>query len=216
MNNIGGEKIELWDKEDGFFYDVLHLPDGRDFPIKVRSMVGLIPLFAVETLDPDSSISSPVQTPHAVVHRKSARTSARMSKPQTTDGGSRRFLSLVNRDRLKSRAALHAGRRRISFALRHPRPLALPQIIPMFFRERHGLSVDYEPAESSTGLFGGNSNWRGPIWFPVNYLLIESLQKFHYFLGDKYKVECPTGPAMLELGKSPRNFASAHADLSAR
>ena len=78
--------------------------------------------------------------------------------------------------------------------------------------------VDYEPAESTTGLFGGNSNWRGPIWFPVNYLLIESLQKFHHYLGDDFKVECPTGSGQMTdpLGSRDRNFAAADPHLSAR
>jgi hypothetical protein len=113
---------------------------------------------------------------------------------ESTEGGVRRFLSLVNRHRLKSvlHYMLDEGEFLSSYGIRalsryhkdHPYILSAKG---MDYR------VDYEPAESSTGLFGGNSNWRGPIWFPVNYLLIESLQKFHYFLGDTYKVEYPTG-----------------------
>jgi hypothetical protein len=120
---------------------------------------------------------------------------------QSTDEGPRRFLSLVNRHRLRrvlgymldeNEFFSDYGIRVLSrYHLEHP--YALP-VNGMEYR------VDYEPAESSTGLFGGNSNWRGPIWFPVNFLLIESLQKFHFFLGDRYKVECPTGSGqMLDL-----------------
>ena len=113
---------------------------------------------------------------------------------ESTENGPRRFLALVNRHRLKkvlgymldeSEFLSPYGIRALSRYHRdHPYIMAV---------NGNEHRVDYEPAESSTGLFGGNSNWRGPIWFPVNYLLIESLQKFHYFLGDDYKVECPTG-----------------------
>ena len=194
MNNIGGENIELWNKDDGFFYDVLHLPDGQTFPLKVRSLVGLIPLFAVETLDSELIDSLP-RFKHRmqwfIEHRPDF--SAHV-ETQSHDGGVRRFLSLVNRDRLKSvlRYMLDEEEFLSPFGIRalsryhkdHPYVLSA---MGMDYR------VDYEPTESSTGNFGGNSNWRGPIWFPVNYLLIESLQKFHYFLGNDYKVECPTG-----------------------
>ena len=194
INNIGEDKIELWNKEDGFFYDVLHLPDGRNFPMKVRSMVGLIPLFAVETLESDLIDSLPrfkhrmqwfiENRPDFSIHVET----------QSTDGIFRRFLSLVNCHRLKKvlRYMLDEQEFLSPYGIRalsryhkdHPYTLSTMGT---------DYRVDYEPAESSTNLFGGNSNWRGPIWFPVNYLIIESLQKFHYYLGDGYKVEYPTG-----------------------
>jgi Mannosylglycerate hydrolase MGH1-like glycoside hydrolase domain len=194
MNNLGGENIALWDAKDGFYYDVLHMSDGRRFPLKVRSMVGLIPLFAVETLDPtvvDGLPGFKRRMQWFIENRPKLGENIEM---QSTDDGPRRFLSLVNRHRLKrvlgymldeSEFLSPYGIRAISrYHLDHP--YTMP-VNGMEYR------VDYEPAESSTGLFGGNSNWRGPIWFPVNYLLIESLQKFHFFLGDNYKIECPTG-----------------------
>ncbi|GKS57502.1 glucosidase [Nitrospira sp.] len=194
MNNIGGEKIELWNKEDGFFYDALHLPDGRVFPLKVRSMVGLIPLFAVETLDSELIDRLPRFKHRMQWFIENRPDFADHVETQSEDGEVRRFLSLVNRRRLKRvlRYMLDEKEFLSPYGIRalsqyhrdHPYRLS---VMGMDYR------VDYEPAESSTGLFGGNSNWRGPIWFPVNYLLIESLQKFHYFLGDGYKVECPTG-----------------------
>jgi Mannosylglycerate hydrolase MGH1-like glycoside hydrolase domain len=194
MNNLGGENIALWDAKDGFYYDVLHMSDGRRFPLKVRSMVGLIPLFAVETLDPTVIDGLPGFKRRMQWFIENRPKLGENIEIESTDEGPRRFLSLVNRHRLKSVLGYMLdeseflstyGIRAISrYHLDHP--YTLP-INGMEYR------VDYEPAESTTGLFGGNSNWRGPIWFPVNYLLIESLQKFHFFLGDNFKVECPKG-----------------------
>ena len=194
MNNIGNEKIELWDREDGFFYDVLHLPNGETKHMKVRSMVGLIPLFAVETLDSDLVDSLPRFKHRMQWFIENRPDFAQHLETQSHDGGVRRFLSLVSRDRLKSvfRYMLDEEEFLSPYGIR-----ALsryhkdhPYVVSVMDQEHR---VDYEPAESGTALFGGNSNWRGPVWFPVNYLLIESLQKFHYFLADKYKVEYPTG-----------------------
>jgi len=195
MNNIAGEGIELWDKEDGFYYDVLHLPDGSNHPLKVRSMVGLIPLFAVETLDPEVVDKLPEfkrRMQWFIDNRPMLGDHVEMQTVE--DGRIRRFLSLVNRERLRQvlRYMLDEGEFLSPHGVRalsrfhHEHPYVL-QVNGMEHR------VDYEPAESTTGLFGGNSNWRGPVWFPVNYLIIESLQKFHYYLGDDYKVEYPTG-----------------------
>jgi hypothetical protein len=194
MNNIGREKIELWDREDGFFYDVLHLPNGETKHMKVRSMVGLIPLFAVETLDSELVDSLPRFKHRMQWFIENRPDFAQHLETQSHDGGIRRFLSLVSRERLQSvcRYMLDENEFLSPYGIRalsryhkeHPYNVSV-------MGQEH--RVDYEPAESSTNLFGGNSNWRGPIWFPVNYLLIESLQKFHYFLGDQYKVEYPTG-----------------------
>jgi hypothetical protein len=194
MNNLGGERIELWNDKDGFYYDVLHMPDGRRDPLKIRSMVGLIPLFAVETLDAAIVDSLPGFKRRMQWFMENRPGLSNHIEIDSSEEGPRRFLSLVNRQRLKrvlrymldeSEFLSPYGIRAVSrYHLEHPYRLA---VNGMEYR------VDYEPAESSTGLFGGNSNWRGPIWFPVNYLLIESLQKFHFFLGDSFKVECPTG-----------------------
>ena len=195
MNNIAGEGIELWDKEDGFYYDVLHLPDGSHHPLKIRSMVGLIPLFAVETLDSEIVDSLPEFKRRMQWFIENRPAFGEHVEIKTKKGdGTRWFLSLVNRERLQRvlRYMLdeqeflspHGVRALSRFHRDHPYTLKV-----------NGMEhrVDYEPAESTTGLFGGNSNWRGPVWFPVNYLIIESLQKFHYYLGDEYKVEYPTG-----------------------
>jgi hypothetical protein len=162
--------------------------------MKVRSMVGLIPLFAVETLDSELVDSLPRFKHRMQWFIENRPDFAQHLETQSYDGGVRRFLSLVSRDRLKSvlRYLLDEEEFLSPYGIR-----ALsryhkdhPYVVTVMGREHR---VDYEPAESGTGLFGGNSNWRGPVWFPVNYLLIESLQKFHYYLGDQYKVEYPTG-----------------------
>src|SRR6185503_7088557 len=194
MNNLGGESIELWDAKDGFYYDVLHTSDGRRMPLRVRSMVGLIPLFAVETLDADIVDRLPGFKRRLQWFIENRPALADHVETESTDSGPRRFLSLVNRPRLKQvlRYMLdekeflspHGIRALSRYHMDHPYNLP---VNGMNYR------VGYEPAESSIGLFGGNSNWRGPIWFPVNFLLIESLQKFHFFLGDSYKIEYPTG-----------------------
>jgi len=195
MNIIGGEEAGLWDEEDGFYYDVLHLPDGRYHPLKVRSMVGLIPLFAVQTLDQETLRRLPgfkSRLEWFIENRPELRKNVACMR--TPGMGERRLLSIVNQDKLRKilRRMLNekeflgpCGIRAVSrYHAEHPY---------VFDINGHEYRVDYEPAESTSGLFGGNSNWRGPIWFPVNFLLIESLQKFHYYLGDNYKVEYPTG-----------------------
>ncbi len=195
MTNMGNKGIGLWDDEDQFYYDVLSLPDGRLLPLKVRSMVGLIPLFAVEVIDPDLLEQVPEfhqRLEWFLNYRPDL--AALISNWDIAGRGRRRLLSLLRGRRMKRllRRMLDEneflspyGVRALSrYHLQHPYVLPL-QGWPM--------SVSYQPGESTSGLFGGNSNWRGPIWFPVNYLLIESLQKFHHYYGDDFKVECPTG-----------------------
>jgi hypothetical protein len=195
MHNRGGEEISLWNEEDGFFYDVLHVPGSAPYPLKVRSMVGLIPLFAVETLEPDVVDRLPGFTRRMqwfIENRPDFR--EHVETLEQPGGGTRRLLSIVSRDQLPKvlRYMLDEAEFLSPFGIRAVSQYhrTHPYILPV-----NGTAhrVDYEPAESSTGLFGGNSNWRGPLWFPVNYLLIESLQKFHYFYGDSLKFPFPTG-----------------------
>jgi Glycosyl hydrolase family 63 C-terminal domain len=193
MNNRGGEGIDLWDEEDGFFYDVLHMPDDSHHKLKVRSMVGLIPLFAVETLEPDIVDALPGFKKRMlwfIENRPRFRNN--VTSTTTRDGKVRRLLSIVNAERLprvmrfmldeREFLSPYGVRALSQFHRDHPYVLQI---------DGHEYRVDYQPAESNSGLFGGNSNWRGPIWFPLNYLLVESLQKFHHFFGDDVKVECP-------------------------
>jgi hypothetical protein len=199
MNNRGGDDLSLWDDADGFFYDVLYLPDGRYFPMKVRSMVGLIPMFAVESLEPEILDQLPgfkKRLEWFIDHRPDL--TRNLACMRTAGMKERRLLSIVDRDRLKRvlKVMLDENEFLSPYGIRALSRFHKdqPYILNVNGTEHR---VDYEPAESSTGLFGGNSNWRGPIWFPVNFLLVESLQKFHRYLGDDYKVECPTGSGQM-------------------
>jgi hypothetical protein len=195
MNSMAGNGAGLWDEQDEFFYDVLQLPDGARVPLRLRSMVGLIPLFAVETLDHQLLDRVPEfrkRLEWFLAYRPDlARLVSRWTEPGR---GERRLLSLLRGHRMKCllRRMLDEteflsdyGVRSLS---RHYREA------PYVFSSRgRSFNVSYEPAESTSGQFGGNSNWRGPIWFPVNFLLIESLQRFHYYYGDDFRIEHPTG-----------------------
>ncbi len=201
MHDLGGEGINLWDDRDGFFYDVLHTSGGH-CRMRVRSMVGLIPIFAVETLEPETIDRLPGfrrRMQWFIDNHPEFR--EHVVETKRRGGGMRRLLSIATRDQLprvlrfmldESEFLSPHGVRAVS-RFHHDHPYVV-RIDGMEHR------VDYEPAESSSGLFGGNSNWRGPVWFPVNYLLIESLQKFHHFYGDDLKAACPTGSGrMLNL-----------------
>jgi hypothetical protein len=193
MNHLGGSG--LWNHEDGFYYDMLMLDDGQKMPMRIHSMVGLLPLLAVEIIEPEEFDALPEfkrRVEWFINHRPElARNVASIDE---TGVGQRRLLSIVSRDRLARilKTTLDEDEFLSPYGLRalsryhkeHPFILRL---------DGHEYRVDYEPAESSSGLFGGNSNWRGPVWYPLNYLLIEALQKFHYYYGGTLKVESPTG-----------------------
>jgi hypothetical protein len=192
MNDIGDG---LWDEADGFFYDVLHLPDGERHALKVRSMVGLIPLFAVETLEPELLERLPGfkrRLDWFINHRQDL--TSHVACMRSPGHGERRLLAVVWPDRLRRVLKLLLDETEFlsGYGIRalSRRHAAEPYTLNAGGHEHR---VQYDPGESSSGLFGGNSNWRGPIWFPVNYLLVESLQKFHHYLGDGFRVECPTG-----------------------
>ncbi len=188
MNTLG-----LWDEQDGFYYDLLRTPDGGEIPLRARSLVGLIPLLAVESFDPHLLARFPAfmrRLEWFIDHRPDLTEGVASMRAPGVAG--RRFFSVVSPDKLRRilRVMLDEdeflsryGIRSVSRAHRE-RPFQLHV-------NGSGHAVSYEPAESTTGLFGGNSNWRGPIWFPINYLLVESLQKFHHYLGDGFKVEMP-------------------------
>ncbi|HEV2765801.1 MAG TPA: hypothetical protein VGV38_22640, partial [Pyrinomonadaceae bacterium] len=199
MNNLGEDGISLWDEEDGFYYDVLHLPGQSSTPMKVRSMVGLVPLFAVETLEPEVVDRLPGfrrRMEWFIENRPDL--TADVACMRTPGSGERRLLAVVDRERLRRVLSVmldeneflspHGVRSVSRYHREHP------YVLHVNGTEHR---VDYEPGESSTGLFGGNSNWRGPVWFPVNYLLIESLQKFHHYLGGDFRVECPAGSGVM-------------------
>jgi hypothetical protein len=199
MNHHGPDGVSLWDEADGFFYDVLHLPDGSRQPLKVRSMVGLIPLLAVETIEPDLLDRLPAfkrRLEWFVANRPDL--TANVACMRTPGNDERRLLAVVWPDRL--RRVLQVMLDETEFLSSYGvRALSRRHLDEPFRLEVHGQEhrVGYEPAESSSGLFGGNSNWRGPIWFPLNFLLVEALQKYHHYLGDDFRVACPTGSPRL-------------------
>ena len=189
-----GDDANLWDEQDGFFYDILCLGQGRYERVRIRSMVGLIPLFAAATFESTQMQDLPAfkrRRQWFLAHRPEF--SSSVARTQVPGQGERGLLSLVSRDRL---------RRVLAYMLDEDEFLSPFGIRALSrYHERHPYSVsvdgiehrvEYEPGESSTSLFGGNSNWRGPIWFPVNYLLIESLRTLDHYFGDDLRVECPT------------------------
>ena len=199
MNNRGDDEIRLWDEQDGFFYDVLHLPEGKPYPMKVRSMVGLIPLFAVETLEPELMDRLPDfrRRMEWFIGNRSDLTK-NVACMRTPGNAERRLLSIVTEDQLRSVLKLMLDENEFLSAY-GIRAISRSHKTNPYVLQINGTThrVDYEPAESSNGLFGGNSNWRGPIWFPLNYLLIESLQKFHHYFGEDFRVECPVGSGQM-------------------
>jgi hypothetical protein len=195
MDNIGDKGIGLWDDQDEFFYDVLRFPDGKLLPLRIRSMVGLIPLFAVEVLEPDVLEQLPDFKGRLEWFLKYRPDLSALVSHWTVPGrGERRLLSLLRGHRMKSllRHMLNETEFLSDYGVRSLSRIHRDQ--PYVFNAgNHPMMVKYEPGESESGLFGGNSNWRGPIWFPVNYLLIISLRRFSYFYKEDFKVECPTG-----------------------
>jgi len=195
INGAGDNALGLWDNEDEFYYDHLCLPDGENAPMKIRSMVGLIPLFAVEVLDPALLKKLPGFTERMEWYLNYRPDLANLvSRWSEHAVGERSLLSLLRGHRMK--CLLRRMLDETEFLSDHG-VRALSKI-----HEQHPYRIDvggmthevtYWPAESCSGLFGGNSNWRGPVWMPMNFLLIESLQKFHHYYGDDFKVECPTG-----------------------
>jgi len=195
MTNMGGDGIGLWDEADEFYYDVLHLPDERRVPMRVRSMVGLIPLFAVEVLEGRlvSQLPGFAQRLHWFLDNR-PEIARLVSRWQESNEEEMHLLSLLRGHRMKrllyrmldeTEFLSDYGIRSISkYHERNP-----------FVFEHAGnrFSIGYVPGDSTSGAFGGNSNWRGPIWMPVNFLLIESLYRFHAYYGDEFLVEYPTG-----------------------
>ncbi|MFO0676084.1 MAG: glucosidase [Polyangiaceae bacterium] len=195
MNEVSGDGMGLWDDEDGFFYDVLHFPGGASIPMRLRSMVGLIPLFAVDTLEPEVFAKFPTFAKRMSWFLENRpELSRRIANLEVPGRGKRRLLSLLDEDRF--RRVLRRLLDENEFLSPHGiRALSKAHAAKPYEVELGGVRhrVAYEPGESQGYLFGGNSNWRGPVWFPVNYLIIESLQKYHHYFGDSFKVECPTG-----------------------
>ena len=195
MANVGVDSINLWDDEDEFYYDVLHTRDNRRMKIKLRSMVGLIPLFAVEVLEEEVFRDNPEFNKRLLWFLGNRPDLANLiSRWHEKGRGERHLLSLLRGHRMKAllKRMLDPDEFLSEYGIR-----ALSKVYEKtpyrFHYDGIDFSVTYTPGEAETFLFGGNSNWRGPIWFPVNYLIIESLQRFHHYYGSDFKVEHPTG-----------------------
>jgi len=206
MTSMGHSGVALWDEEDEFFYDVLETPEGRHEHLKIRSMVGLIPFFAVEVLD--SALLERLPEFHRRMKwflKYRPDLAGLVSRWEEPGQGERHLLSLLRGHRMKRILARmldegeflspHGVRSLSRFHRDHP----------YAFCDERGFctqQVKYQPGDSDTRLFGGNSNWRGPVWFPVNFLILESLEKFHSYYGSEFRVECPTGSGKrLSLGE---------------
>ena len=200
LNDIGADGIPLWNKDDEFFYDVLHMDDGSSTPLKVRSLVGLIPLLAVEVIDPEMLDMLPDfkrRLEWFLAHRPDL--AGLVSHWDVAGVGERRLLALVRGHRMK--CLLHGMLDPLEFLSDHGvRSLSRRHLDQPYVLDFNGVhhEVRYEPAEARGDLFGGNSNWRGPVWFPINYLVIESLKSFHRYYGDDFLVECPTGSGEMQ------------------
>ena len=215
MNTLGG--TGLWDETDGFYYDQIKI-DGDIIPLKTRSLVGLMPLIAVELLDEERIKSLPgfyKRFQWFRQHRKDLTRQISHCEKRAANSHQQFLLAIPSKERLTKMLRYifdeneffspHGIRSVSKFHKAHP-----------YIFEAGGAQhrVDYEPGESSTGLFGGNSNWRGPVWFPINYLIVEALERYNHFYGDDFKVECPTGSGkMMTLKEAGHELAGRLAKI---
>jgi hypothetical protein len=202
--NPPGSDTPLWDEQDGFFYDVMRLPDGATFPLKVRSLVGLLPLCAATVFDADAVDRHPLLIERAlafVEHFADAVPSLAHLPGPGEDG--RRMLALVDETQLRQILTVMLDETEFlgPYGIRSVSRRHLEQPCVFDWGGQH-YEVRYLPAESDTGMFGGNSNWRGPVWFPMNLVILRALTQLHRYYGDAFTVECPTGSGReLSLGE---------------
>jgi hypothetical protein len=207
MDRVGDRHDEMWDEEDGFFYDVLRLPDGSSTRLKVRSIVGLLPLAAVAVFEDDILEKLPRFRERAVLFgKRHPELVAGMHLPSLPGVAGRRMLSIV--DERKLRRILSRMLDEAEFFSPHGiRALSRHHLEQPYVFEHAGQQhrVAYVPGDSDSGMFGGNSNWRGPVWMPINYLLYGALIRLYAYYGDDFRVECPTGSGqmmtLLEVAK---------------
>jgi hypothetical protein len=208
MNTLGG--TGLWDEEDGFYYDQLHV-DGGAVPLKVRSLVGAIPLIAVEVLDSEQLAKLPGFNKRLKWFLENRKDLAKQLSFMEKGRDVKMLLALPTKERLVRvlHYLLDENEFLAPYGLRSMSRIHKdqPYVLHMNGEE---FRVDYDPAESSTGQFGGNSNWRGPIWFPINFLVVEALERYHHFYGDSLKVQCPTGSG------NPMTLREVARELSSR
>jgi hypothetical protein len=213
MGDVPGQApIGLWDEQDGFYYDILNLPDGTRVPLRVRSLVGLIPLCAVQVLDASIFQRFPGFASRArwmLAHRPDL--AGLVSRWNEAGKDNTTLLSLLRRHRMT--CLLSRMLDETEFLSDHGiRSVSKAHEAAPFVYDTNGMRflVDYEPGESTNSLFGGNSNWRGPIWMPINFLLIEALYEFDKFYGPEQKIECPKGSGQM------RDLASIAGELTQR
>jgi len=215
MNSLGG--TGLWDEEDGFYYDQLRV-EGRSIPLKLRTMVGIIPLFAVELLEGDVIEKLPGFKKRMDWYLENRQDLARHIAYMERGHNLHLLLAIPSRERLVRvlRYVLDENEFLSPFGIRSVSRVYRdhPYVLRVGSEE---YRVAYDPGESTTGLFGGNSNWRGPVWFPLNFLLIEALERYHHFYGDDLKVECPTGAGnRMTLGEVAHELSARLARLFLR
>jgi len=195
MDRVGEHEDEMWDEEDGFFYDVLRLPHGKAMRLKVRSMVGLLPLAAVAIFEEkDFEKLHKFREREQAFYRRHPELTVNMHLPDQPGATGRRMVSVFNEAKLRRVLTRMLdedeffspyGIRALSrYHQKHPF---------VFHHDNQEFRVDYLPGDSNSGMFGGNSNWRGPVWMPVNFLIYSSLIRLHAFYGDSFTIECPTG-----------------------
>jgi len=210
MNSLGG--TGLWNEEDGFYYDQLHA-GGESRPLRIRSMVGIIPLFAVENIEASVIDRLPGFAKRLhwfAANRRDLISHIAYMEPDADDGHGHRLLAIPSRQRLERvlRYVLDENEFLSPYGVRSLSRVHADKPFTMTVEGREHR-VEYEPSESRSGVFGGNSNWRGPVWFPLNFLLIEALERYHHFYGDTLRVECPTGSGRwLNLSEVARELSS--------
>jgi hypothetical protein len=198
MDRIGSGHDSMWDEEDGFFYDLLHFPNGQAMRLKIRSMVGLLPLCAATVFDPDVAAKLPRMRELIGLFRKRhpevARKIATADDPNVGGYKGRRLAAVINKDKLRRILGYMLDENEFlgPYGIRSLSKYHLDHPFVFYFGGQE-FKVQYLPAESNTGMFGGNSNWRGPVWMPVNGLIIRGLLQMYPFYGNDFKVECPTG-----------------------
>ena len=212
MENIGETKNGLWNDEDGFFYDLLQLNNGDSVPLKLRSIVGLIPLFAVEIVEHSMLEKLPNFLDRMQWILKNKPHLADLVSHWEVEGkGGKHMMSILRKTRLKRVLCRMVDEKEFlsDYGIRSMSKVYKDHPF-LFSVDGKNFNVKYTPAESDSSMFGGNSNWRGPIWFPINFLIVESLQRFHYYYGDSLQIEYPTNS-----GES-RNLDFVATDLSKR
>ena len=199
MDRIGNNQDEMWDEEDGFFYDVFRLPNGQGARMKIRSIVGLLPLCATTVIEEATYKKYPGPISRALEFlKRHSKLVVNIASPTTPGYANRRLLAIVNENKLRRILARMLDENEF-FSPYGIRSLSRSYKDEPYVLKINGAlnSVQYLPAESDSGMFGGNSNWRGPIWFPLNFMILRALHQFYLYYGDNFRVECPTGSGRL-------------------